>query len=90
MPIPIVPVRVGDVVRLKKPHPCGANEWEVTKLGMDIGLKCRGCGRAVRLLRYDFDRRFRGFIEQAAVTEEGPQDPPSSAEGGCEGSVRLS
>lgn len=61
MAIPIVPVRAGDVVRLKKAHPCGANEWEVHKLGMDIGLTCLGCGRKVRLERYDFDRRFRGF-----------------------------
>ncbi|MDI6713023.1 MAG: DUF951 domain-containing protein [Anaerosomatales bacterium] len=90
MAIPIVPVRIGDVVRLKKPHPCGANEWEVTKLGMDIGLKCRGCGRAVRLLRYDFDRRFRGYIERAQTSETGAQEPPSSADGGSENSARLS
>ena len=61
MAIPIIPVRLGDVVRLKKAHPCGANEWEVNKLGMDIGLTCLGCGRKVRLERYEFDRRFRGF-----------------------------
>ncbi len=60
--MPIVKVNVGDVVRLKKPHACGANEWEVQRLGMDIGLLCRGCGRQVRLLRADFDRRFRGFL----------------------------
>ena len=62
MAVPITPVRVGDVVRLKKAHPCGANEWEVTRIGMDIALKCRGCGRGVRLVRYEFDRRFRGFV----------------------------
>ncbi|RJQ55553.1 MAG: DUF951 domain-containing protein [Actinobacteria bacterium] len=61
--IPIVRVSVGDVIRLKKAHACGANEWEVDKLGMDIGLCCRGCGRKVRLLRYEFDRRFRGYLE---------------------------
>lgn len=90
MAIPIVPIRIGDVVRLKKPHPCGANEWEVTKLGMDIGLKCRGCGRAVRLLRYDFDRRFRGYIERALPKDDASaQEPSSSAEGGPEGPTRL-
>lgn len=66
MAIPIVPIRPGDVVRLKKGHPCGANEWEITKLGMDIGLMCHGCGRKVRLERYEFDRRFRGFISRPA------------------------
>lgn len=89
MAIPIVPIRIGDVVRLKKPHPCGANEWEVTKLGMDIGLKCRGCGRAVRLLRYDFDRRFRGYVERVQGSEPADQEPPSSAVGGSDESTRL-
>jgi len=63
--VEIIKINVGDVVMLKKPHPCGTNEWEVTKLGMDIGLACCGCGRKVRLVRYDFDRRFRSFIKRA-------------------------
>ncbi|MDI6891743.1 MAG: DUF951 domain-containing protein [Actinomycetota bacterium] len=63
--VKVVQVEIGDVVKLKKPHPCGANEWEITKLGMDIGLKCLKCGREVRLMRYDFDRRFRGYIRRA-------------------------
>lgn len=71
MAVPIVPARLGDVVRLKKPHPCGANEWEVVKLGMDVGLACLGCGRKVRLLRYDFDRRFRGFVRRCGDAEGG-------------------
>ena len=51
MTVPITPVKLGDVVKLKKPHPCGANEWEITKLGMDIGMTCVGCDRKVRLER---------------------------------------
>jgi hypothetical protein len=62
--LPIVPIKVGDVVRLKKPHPCGANEWEITRLGMDIGLTCLGCDRKVRLVRHEFDRRFKGFVRR--------------------------
>lgn len=58
----IVPIKVDDRVRLKKPHPCGANDWQVIKLGMDIGLQCQKCGHQVRLLRRDFDRRFRGYL----------------------------
>ena len=68
MAVPITPVKAGDVVRLKKPHPCGANEWEVTRLGMDIGLRCHGCGCDVRLLRAEFDRRFRGFVRRSGDT----------------------
>ena len=60
---PIVPIKLGDVVTLKKGHPCGANEWEVVRLGMDIGLKCRGCDRRVMLVRSEFDRRYRSHID---------------------------
>jgi hypothetical protein len=73
LPVPITPVRIGDVVRLKKPHPCGANEWEVARLGMDLGLTCLGCGRKVRILRAEFDRRFRGFVRRAGEDAEGPE-----------------
>jgi len=69
MAVPITPVRLGDVVKLKKPHPCGKNEWEVTRLGADIKLKCRGCDRGVMLERYEFDRRFRGFLERPTPDE---------------------
>jgi hypothetical protein len=55
--------RIGDVVRLKKPHPCGTNAWEIIRMGMDVGLGCTGCGRRVRLPRAEFERRFRGFVE---------------------------
>jgi hypothetical protein len=61
--LPITPVKIGDVVRLKKPHACGANEWTVTRIGMEIGLRC-GCDRKVRLERREFDRRFKGFIRR--------------------------
>lgn len=63
--VPIAPIHLGDVVRLKKTHPCGTNEWEITKLGMDIGMTCVGCDRKVRLERAEFDRRFRGIIRRA-------------------------
>ncbi len=65
MSTPIVQIKTGDVVRLKKPHPCGENSWEVVRVGMDIGLRCRGCDRKVMLVRSEFDRRFRGFVERA-------------------------
>jgi len=65
VPTPVVPVELGDVVRLKKPHACGANAWEVTRVGADIRLKCVRCGRSVLLVRSEFDRRFRGFLTHA-------------------------
>ena len=42
---------VGDIVKLKKPHPCGANEWEILRVGADFRLKCTGCGHQVMLPR---------------------------------------
>lgn len=58
------PIRVGagDVVRLKKGHPCGANAWEVMRLGMDVKLRCTGCGHVVRLERVRFERRVRAVL----------------------------
>lgn len=67
---PIVPIKLGEIVTLKKGHPCGANEWEVVRLGMDIGLKCRGCERRVMLVRSEFDRRYRGHVG-ASSSDEG-------------------
>lgn len=71
----IVQVRIGDIVKLKKGHPCGTNAWAVYRVGMDIGLKCRGCGRAVLLQRSEFDRRFRGILERPETIVEPPIDP---------------
>ncbi len=45
MPEEILTLHLGDVVVLKKKHPCGGYEWTVSRLGADIGLMCRGCGR---------------------------------------------
>ena len=43
--------QVGDIVKLKKPHPCGSQEWEVLRVGMDLKLKCEGCGHELMLPR---------------------------------------
>ena len=42
---------VGDIVRLKKPHPCGSSEWEILRVGADFRLKCLGCGHMVMVPR---------------------------------------
>ena len=44
-------VRVGDVLRLKKKHPCGSYEWEVLRIGADFRLKCVGCGHQIMVAR---------------------------------------
>jgi hypothetical protein len=50
---------LGDVVRLRKPHPCGSTDWTVVRMGADIGLECKGCGRRVLLPRRELARRLK-------------------------------
>jgi hypothetical protein len=61
-----VEVHLDDIVRLRKPHPCGSYDWRVVRLGADIGLKCLGCGHRVLLPRSTFERRLKTFISRAA------------------------
>lgn len=60
-----VEVHLGDVVRLRKPHPCGSYEWEVVRLGADIGLVCKGCNRRVLLPRGEFNKRLKTIVAHA-------------------------
>jgi hypothetical protein len=55
---------IGDVLRLRKPHPCGGYEWNVVRLGADIGLTCTTCGRRVLLPRREVQRRLRSFVSR--------------------------
>ena len=56
-----VQVGVGDTARMRKPHPCGSFEWEVVRIGADIGLKCLKCGRRILLPRDEFERRLKAL-----------------------------
>ncbi len=56
--------KLGDIVRLKKIHPCGGYDWQVVRLGADIGLKCLKCGRRVMLARSVFNRRAKESISR--------------------------
>ena len=56
---------VGDVIKMKKPHPCGSSEWEILRVGMDFRLKCMGCDRQVMVSRKLVEKNFRGFIKKA-------------------------
>lgn len=58
-------VQVNDLVRLRKPHPCGSYEWRVVRIGADIGLKCQACGRRVLLDRRTFKKRVKTVIRRS-------------------------
>ncbi|MFZ2361573.1 MAG: DUF951 domain-containing protein [Anaerolineae bacterium] len=66
-----IEIRLGDVVRLRKPHPCGGYEWDVVRLGADIGLHCTTCNHRVLLTRREFEKRVKTFVRRG--------DPASGA-----------
>lgn len=59
-------IRIGDVLTMKKAHPCGSKEWEVLRVGADFKLRCRGCGHEVMGPRLKFEKNIRAV----ARTEE--------------------
>ena len=62
----VLELRLGDVLRLKKTHPCGNNLWEVVRLGADIGLTCQKCERRVLLQRSYLERRVKDVVPRPA------------------------
>ncbi len=60
-----VDYQVGDIVRLRKPHPCGGYDWQVVRLGADIGLKCLTCQHRVLLTRRELEKRLKTFVQRA-------------------------
>lgn len=54
---------IGDVVEMKKGHPCGSNKWEIIRVGADIKIKCLGCSRIVMLQRSKFEKDAKKIIK---------------------------
>ena len=77
---PVLELLLGDVVRLRRPHPCGADTWTVDRLGADIGLRCRGCNRHVLLERPLLERRLVEFVERGDPALTAALDPARMAE----------
>jgi hypothetical protein len=75
---PVLVLLLGDVLRLRRSHPCGGDTWLVDRLGADIGLRCRTCGRHVLMERPTLERRFTGFVDRGdpAVTAAVEASPP--------------
>jgi hypothetical protein len=63
-------VAIDDIVRLRKPHPCGSTDWRVVRLGADIGLVCLGCGHRILMPRSVLARRVKTFLQH------GPRPTP--------------
>lgn len=59
-------IQIGDVVTLKKQHPCGSKEWEVLRVGMDFRLRCLGCEHQVMIPRKQLEKNIRRIVSQEA------------------------
>lgn len=68
---------LGDVVVMRKPHPCGNNEWEVMRIGMDFRIRCLGCRHVVMLPRKRFERSVKSVLRRGPDAPE----PDHPAEG---------
>jgi hypothetical protein len=55
--------KIGSKVIMKKAHPCGTNEWEITRVGVDIKIKCVHCGRSIMMDRMEFNKKLKKVSE---------------------------
>ncbi|ANE46039.1 hypothetical protein SY83_06775 [Paenibacillus swuensis] len=62
--------QLGDVVMMKKPHPCGTNEMEIIRMGMDIRVKCVGCKHSVMIPRAQFEKKMKKVLRSAPPKEQ--------------------
>lgn len=60
---------LGDIVRLKKQHPCGSFEWEILRVGMDFRIRCTKCGRMVMIPRAKFETSVKAVVKPAGESE---------------------
>jgi hypothetical protein len=67
---PMMHFELGDRLRLRKKHPCGNFDWEVVRLGADIGLRCEKCGRRVLLPRAEVERRTKQVLPRLQKNED--------------------
>jgi len=61
---------VGDIVQMKKNHPCGCNEWEVLRTGIDFRIKCQKCGHMVMLTRTKFEKGVKRILVSQVVEDK--------------------
>ncbi|AFS79847.1 hypothetical protein DUF951 [Gottschalkia acidurici 9a] len=66
----IAKFNVGDIVQLKKGHPCGENRWEIMRTGADIKIRCTGCDRQVWIARMEFNRRVKKVLSSVESNEK--------------------
>ncbi len=55
--------KLNDIVIMKKPHPCGTNNWEIIRVGADIKIKCLNCGRSIMMPRIEFNKKLKKIVK---------------------------
>ncbi|HCD41104.1 MAG TPA: DUF951 domain-containing protein [Firmicutes bacterium] len=55
---------LGDIVRLRKAHPCGSTDWEVMRVGADFRIRCQGCGRVLMISRPKFEKSVKRIVSR--------------------------
>lgn len=70
--------QLGDIVQMKKNHPCGSNEMEIIRMGMDIRIKCVGCKHSVMVPRAKFEKNMRKVLRSATPVEPEGEDNPDT------------
>lgn len=63
-------LNIGDIVKMKKVHPCGGDEWEILRVGMDIRIKCLKCGRMVLMPRPKFEKGMKKILKTVEKPKE--------------------
>ena len=65
---PPLSLAVGDIVQMRKTHPCGGSTWRIVRVGADIGIRCLRCDRKVMLPRAEFERRVKRIVTEETKT----------------------
>lgn len=65
---------LGDLVQMRKTHPCGSDKWTVIRVGADIKIRCSGCGRIVMMDRADFTKRMKKVLAHATEPIRGTNE----------------
>jgi hypothetical protein len=63
-------LELDDIIRLRKKHPCGSDEWQVTQVGLDIRIRCLGCQRQIVLDRLVLERKMKTVISRTSLVNE--------------------
>jgi hypothetical protein len=63
----MIPLQVGDIIRLRKPHPCGSTDWKVMRTGMDFRIQCLGCQHQAWIPRIKLERQVKEILQKAEI-----------------------